>query len=190
MDAETTDVVICGAGPVGLVIALGLAQQGVKTLIIGEKSLYQCFWALVVVSLIGKISEQRERQAQQSFGRACTLYPRTLELLEQVGVAEEIVQAAFTGKSYAVYKDGKKQIRQTWQAMLPYMESSFHGYITNIRQQKSEDILASQYQANFGREVYYGWELQGQEVDTAPADGHNVTVSLSHALQGRKQIRW
>lgn len=35
MAQVTTDVVICGAGPVGLLVALGLAQQGIDTLLIG-----------------------------------------------------------------------------------------------------------------------------------------------------------
>lgn len=33
---DFTDVLVCGAGPVGLLTALGLAQQGVKTLVIGK----------------------------------------------------------------------------------------------------------------------------------------------------------
>jgi phenol 2-monooxygenase (NADPH) len=32
----STDVLVCGAGPVGLLIALGLAQQGIRTIIIGN----------------------------------------------------------------------------------------------------------------------------------------------------------
>jgi 2-polyprenyl-6-methoxyphenol hydroxylase-like FAD-dependent oxidoreductase len=34
-DIKYTDVLVCGAGPVGLLIALGLAQQGIDTAIIG-----------------------------------------------------------------------------------------------------------------------------------------------------------
>lgn len=37
MISDTADVVICGAGPVGLLIALGLAQQGIDTIIIGKE---------------------------------------------------------------------------------------------------------------------------------------------------------
>lgn len=36
MLADTADVVICGAGPVGLLTALGLSQQGINTLVIGK----------------------------------------------------------------------------------------------------------------------------------------------------------
>lgn len=35
-DIKYTDVLVCGAGPVGLLIALGLAQQGIDTRIIGS----------------------------------------------------------------------------------------------------------------------------------------------------------
>lgn len=36
MDFKSTDVLIVGAGPVGLVTALGLAHQGIPTIIIGK----------------------------------------------------------------------------------------------------------------------------------------------------------
>lgn len=32
---EHTDVLVCGAGPVGLLTALGLSQQGIDTFLIG-----------------------------------------------------------------------------------------------------------------------------------------------------------
>ena len=38
---EYTDVLVCGAGPVGLTTALGLAQQGVSSIIIGKKRSFQ-----------------------------------------------------------------------------------------------------------------------------------------------------
>ena len=114
------------------------------------------------------VAEKRERRAQEAFGRACTLYRRT----------------------YAVYRDGKRQIRQTWQSVLPYMDSSFHNYIMNLRQHKSESIFASRYVADHGRAVHHGWELKDYNIDTSLADGYNVTVSVSNETAGARNIRW
>jgi phenol 2-monooxygenase len=74
--------------------------------------------------------------------------------------------------------------------MLAYMESSFHGYITNIRQKASEDIFISRYRRECGKEVHYGWKLQGHEVSNVPADGYNVTVAATHIFHGQMHIRW
>lgn len=34
---EFTDVLVCGAGPVGLLTALGLSQHGIKTILLGKQ---------------------------------------------------------------------------------------------------------------------------------------------------------
>ncbi|KAI1258545.1 FAD binding domain-containing protein [Xylariaceae sp. FL1019] len=161
------DVLVCGAGPVGILTVLGLAQQGISTLII----------------------EKRERHVQETIGRACTLYPRTLELLEQLDVAEEVTRAAFIGRTYAVFRDGKRISRKAWQAMGPLMDNSFHNYLVNIRQRYSEDIFATKYKAESNRPIYYGWAITGYAVDTSLSDGHNVTAMISHDTLGKRSVR-
>ena len=101
-----------------------------------------------------------------------------------------MAQVAFTGRTYAVYKDGKRQTRQTWQSVLPYMESSFHSYIMNIRQKMSESIFAKRYAADHGKGIQYGSELKGFKVDTSLSDGCNVTVSIVDENLKEREIRW
>jgi len=124
------------------------------------------------------------------FGRACTLYPRTLELLEQLDVVDEMIQAGFSGRSYAVFKDGKHVTRKAWQSMFPMTDNSFHNYILNIRQKNSERIFASRYERDFGKSVHYGWEIVDQRVDKSLEDGYNVTVTISHVSLGKQRLRW
>ncbi|KAI8312917.1 hypothetical protein K4K59_005246 [Colletotrichum sp. SAR11_240] len=167
MSFKATDVLIVGAGPVGLVTALGLAQQGIDTVII----------------------EKRELEVQESFGRAITLFPRTLELLEQVGVAEDMVQAGNVARGIAAYQEGKRTPAVGQQTMFTAMNGTFHNYVLNIRQKNSQAIFAAKYKAVSGNDVQYQWELIDYQIDQAPQDGYNITAVLQHPQHGRSSVR-
>ncbi|KXH32950.1 hypothetical protein CSIM01_07577 [Colletotrichum simmondsii] len=167
MDFQSTDVLIVGAGPVGLVTALGLAQQGIPTIII----------------------ERRELEVQESFGRAITLFPRTLELFEQVGVAEEIVQQGNIVRGIATFRSGKRVSSVGQQSMFTAMTGTFHDYIINIRQKSSQAIFAAKYKAVSGNEVQYQWELVDYQIDDKPQDGYNLTAVLHNPQHGTHSIR-
>ena len=93
--------------------------------------------------------ERRERHVQEMFDRACTLYPRTMEFLKQLGVADEMAQIGFVGCSHATFRDGKQTTGKAWQSLFSDMDDSFHNYIPNIRQKSSERVFASKYETNF-----------------------------------------
>ena len=64
---DQTEVLVVGAGPVGMVTALLLAESGVKV----------------------KIIDQESRTAAHSY--ACALHPRTLKLLDQLRLADDVL---------------------------------------------------------------------------------------------------
>ena len=64
----TTDIAIIGAGPIGLALAVALAQRGVRSVVIERKA------ALDVHS------------------RAIALFPRTLEIFRSIGVLDALVE--------------------------------------------------------------------------------------------------
>uniref|UniRef100_L2G313 Pentachlorophenol 4-monooxygenase n=1 Tax=Colletotrichum fructicola (strain Nara gc5) TaxID=1213859 RepID=L2G313_COLFN len=167
MSFKATDVLIVGAGPVGLVTALGLVQQGIDTVII----------------------EKRELEVQESFGRAITLFPRTLELLEQVGVAEDMVQAGNVARGIAAYQEGKRTPAVGQQTMFTAMNGTFHNYVLNIRQKNSQAIFAAKYKAVSGNDVQYQWELIDYQIDQSPQDGYNIIAVLQHPQHGRSSVR-
>lgn len=107
-----------------------------------------------------------------------------------MGVVGNMVQAGFHGRSYAVYKDGKKVTRKAWQSMFPMMDASFHNYILNLHQKSSERIFAENYRQECRKDVHYGWEIEDQKVDRSPEDGFNITVTVSHASVGKHTLRW
>lgn len=77
---EKTEVLIVGAGPVGLLTALLLAQSGVRI----------------------KIIDQEERPAAHSY--ACALHPQTLKLLERAGVLAPLLKVGRRIETIAFYE--------------------------------------------------------------------------------------
>jgi NADPH-dependent dioxygenase len=84
---EKTEVLVVGAGPVGLLSALLLSQFGIES----------------------RIIDQEERTASRSY--ACALHPRTLELLERVGLVAEVLKAGHRVDRIGFY-DGESRRAQ------------------------------------------------------------------------------
>lgn len=102
---------------------------------------------------------------------------------------DDMLQEGFHGRTYAVYRDGKRVTRKAWQSMFPYMDRSFHNYILNIRQKYSENIFASKYTDACGGAVRYGWEITGYQLEGL-GDGYNITATISDGSPNPKVIRW
>lgn len=80
-----TDVVVVGAGPVGLAVATGLRQHG---------------HSVVVV----------DKQAEGSnTSRASVIHARTLEMLEQIGVTKRLVELGLQLQDFAI-RDGDRRL--------------------------------------------------------------------------------
>ena len=71
MNELNAKVIVVGAGPVGLVAALGLAQNGIKVLLLEKNS--------------SEVPPQ---------WRGSTIHPPTLEIFEDLGIAQEIIAGA------------------------------------------------------------------------------------------------
>ena len=78
------EVITVGGGPVGLSLAYQLTRLGILTLTI----------------------EQFDKTQQDMYGRACTLYPRTIEMLDKLGLLDEKLQVGFIGRGSVTYKYG------------------------------------------------------------------------------------
>ena len=81
-------IVIIGAGPVGLITALRLSQFGMRSIII-EKN-----------------------EAIQDELRASTFHPPTIEMLDELGVAEELISVGLKTKQwqFRVHETGEKAV--------------------------------------------------------------------------------
>ncbi len=67
-NVDQTEVLVTGAGPVGMLTALLLAQNGIKT----------------------RIIDQESRTAGHSY--SCALHPRSIKLLYQAGLADQAIE--------------------------------------------------------------------------------------------------
>jgi 2-polyprenyl-6-methoxyphenol hydroxylase-like FAD-dependent oxidoreductase len=85
MRERRADVLVVGAGPVGLWTALLLAEAGVEVIII----------------------DREERTASRSY--ACALHPRTLKMLQRVGLAEAVLSQGRRLQKVAFYDRRKRQ---------------------------------------------------------------------------------
>jgi 2-polyprenyl-6-methoxyphenol hydroxylase-like FAD-dependent oxidoreductase len=85
MREERTEVLVVGAGPVGLLTAILLAEAGIEV----------------------KIIDREERTTARSY--ACALHPRTLKLLERMGLAAPIIERGRRVEKVAFYDGAKRQ---------------------------------------------------------------------------------
>ena len=79
MQEERTEVLVVGAGPVGLLTAIVLAEAGIEV----------------------KIIDREDRTTARSY--ACALHPRTLRLLSPMGLAAPVLERGRRTQTVAFY---------------------------------------------------------------------------------------
>jgi 2-polyprenyl-6-methoxyphenol hydroxylase-like FAD-dependent oxidoreductase len=84
MKVTKTDVLVTGAGPVGLTTALFLHEQGMHTMVVDAKS------------------------SGVTHSYALALHPASLDLLEDAGVLGEVLARALPVRGIAIYAGGKR----------------------------------------------------------------------------------
>jgi 2-polyprenyl-6-methoxyphenol hydroxylase-like FAD-dependent oxidoreductase len=144
-------VLIVGAGPTGLTIALDLSCLDIP------------------VRLIDK---QREAATTS---RAIGVQARTLELLEQRGLAEEMVHLGNPGLAGSVYGGGQRVFRLDFGHV-----DSHYAYVCFISQAETERILRDAI-GRQGVTIERGVELVGLSQDALTHDPSPVKAVLRHA---------
>jgi len=154
------DVLICGGGPVGLLLSYQLARLGLKTYTV----------------------EQYDKSTQGMYGRACVLYPRTLEMLDQLDLGETLAQIGFIGRSAVTYHDGKSIHGRGWGFISKPLDT-FFDYCLNIRQKYSENVFRDAAE-RFGSNIHSNTTLIGYTIGDG-LDDYKVTAELKEA-DGKK----
>ena len=116
-------------------------------------------------------------------GRATTLYPRTLEMLDQLELLDKLNQIGYIGRNSVTYKDGKRVTSRGWHVMFQRMSGTFLDYCLNIRQKYSENVIRDAYLEMGGR-AYIGWALEDFTVDNHSKGDYKVTSQIRQADTG------
>ncbi|KAL8685214.1 MAG: hypothetical protein Q9218_007900 [Villophora microphyllina] len=150
---EEVDILIVGAGPVGLLAAYCLARYGLTTHII----------------------EQSDRSKQTLFGRAAMIAPRTLEMLEQLDLVDPLLQTGFVVRGQVHYDKNGQRADVTRYAS-SNITDTFYDFLLLCRQKYTEDVIHDGYKRVSGQSVHYGTQLLDYTINTSSASGNDYKV--------------
>lgn len=141
-------ILIVGAGPTGLTAALELSRFGVPV----------------------RLVDQAEGPATTS--RALGIQARTMELLEQRGLVDEILRLGNPAGFGSIYGDGKRLVRIDFSTV-----RSRYAYLMNLSQAETERILREAVAAA-GVTIEWRTRLVGIAQDSLSHDADKVTATL------------
>ncbi|SCE50926.1 2-polyprenyl-6-methoxyphenol hydroxylase, partial [Streptomyces sp. OspMP-M43] len=155
-----TDVLIVGAGPTGLVLACDLARRGTAVRIVDRSP------------------------APPRTSRAKGPNPRSLEILDDLGVAEEVLAAGSAPLPMRKYRDRLPVAEaDPWADSAPSPDAPYdRGWL--IAQWRLEEILRDRL-AGYGVRVEPGREVVGLAQGTGGDDGGRVDVAYADGPAGR-----
>jgi len=131
MLSKTTDVLVIGAGPVGMALAITLAQCGVRPLII------------------------ERAETQETTSRAAVIHAHTLEVLDRLGVTGPMLAEGLKIEKFA-FRDRDRQLGMIGFGDLP----SDHRYLLMLPQDRTEAFMLDRL-AELGVEIFRGCTFQG-----------------------------
>lgn len=134
MTERKTEVLVVGAGPAGLLMAILLAENGIDAQII----------------------DCEERTASRSY--ACALHPRSLRLLQCLGLIDELLDRGQRVRTVAFY-DGPTRCAEL---KMDAVGGDFP-YLLVLPQSALEETLEKKLREQSGRKVLWGHRLEGFE---------------------------
>ncbi|OTA91155.1 hypothetical protein M434DRAFT_397413 [Hypoxylon sp. CO27-5] len=155
--ADYVDVLIVGAGPVGLIMAYQLAKFGGVSV---------------------RIIEQHPKSVQDAYGRAITLFPRTAEMLDQLGLADELLQGCFACRETVAYDASGQEVQGRGWSFMNRMKGTVFDFALVLRQKLQEDIFRNAM-------TQYGVRLDAPVQLTTASVDQNVSRVTAVLLNNR-----
>ena len=147
---ERTDVLVVGAGPVGMLTALILSQSGVQVQIIDEDS----------------------RTASRAY--ACALHPATLKLLDRLGLARPILESGQRVDGVAFYEGEKRR----GEAKFSRLSTEFPSVVV-VAQSAFEHLLEEKLKKDANLPVQWNHRLAAYRPDGPTAVATVETLAVS-----------
>jgi 2-polyprenyl-6-methoxyphenol hydroxylase-like FAD-dependent oxidoreductase len=146
------EVLVVGAGPVGLVAALFLQQYGVRA----------------------EIIDTHQRTSQHSY--ALAIHPRTLQILDEAGLADALITAGRKLTKVAYYQGRDRRAEIDYSRL-----TSPHPYLLIVRQSVLERAIEEALRRK-NLKVLWGHRLQGLTVEGATLRAE--VAQLDHVAMG------
>ena len=153
-----TDVLIVGAGPVGLFLANECARRNLRWLIV------------------------EERASQSAHSKALAIFPRTMEIFDMAGIVAPFLDAANRVTSVTVMAQDRTLARMEFRP-----EQSPYSFVAMVPQNVTEKILAEEVQKKGGHIDYETTFVSAnQQEDSVSAildhQGNRRTVTASFVV--------
>ncbi|KAJ7650743.1 FAD binding domain-containing protein [Roridomyces roridus] len=153
-DALQVDAVIVGAGPVGTLIAYQLARFGCTPYLM----------------------EQENKATLPHYGRATTMWPRTIELLDQLDLADRLMQIGVVTRNALHFRDGRRsEGGLMFGSRMDQLGDTFYKFSLHLRQRLTEEQFTEALEEHgFGQNRRTS--IDGFTIDEDSLDGYPVTV--------------
>ena len=156
---DETDVLVVGAGPVGLLTALLLSKNGIRV----------------------KIIDKEKRTTTHSY--ACTLHPRSLEILQRAGLLDQVLELGQRVDTVAFY-EGAHRCGEMRLSQLPLVFP-----FALVLPQSSLEALLEQALADGGR-VRVNWNHRLSRLELEPAATVAAIEELHETAKGYSVPTW
>ncbi|WP_328319240.1 FAD-dependent monooxygenase [Streptomyces sp. NBC_00388] len=166
-----TDVLIAGAGPAGLALAVDLARRGVRSAVV----------------------EKADRLFPGSRGKG--LQPRTLEVFDDLGVIDAVLESSGPAPVQMIWKDGERQgEHHMFDPVAPSPAAPYAGTPRLLPQWRTQEILYARL-TELGGDVSFGNALTSLTQDASGVTAvlsTGATVRAAYAVAadgGRSTVR-
>ncbi|KAJ6570113.1 FAD binding domain-containing protein [Mycena vulgaris] len=150
----TADAVIIGGGPIGSLIAYQLARFGCKPYLM----------------------EQDDKKIMPCYGRATTMWPRTIEMLDQLDLAERLMQIGVVTRNALHFRDGRRITGgMMFGSRMEQLGDTFYKFSLHLRQRLTEEQFAEALEENDVQQ-HMRRRVEGFTIDENCQDGYPVTV--------------
>lgn len=129
MSARKTEVLIVGAGPTGMALAIYLQQAGIDHVLV------------------------EKRETPQTTSRAAVIHAHTLEVLDRIGVVDGLLAQGIRRSSFVIRDRDSSLFRIGFDEL-----KSEYNFLLMIPQENTEEIMRNRL-AELGGEIHFGSEV-------------------------------